>query len=337
MVDLSTDYLGLELASPLVPSASPLSRDLDSARRLEDAGAGALVMYSLFEEEVQHAEEATARFLHEQAIGFGEADSFLPEPDSYINEVDAYLEQLTRLKAALDIPVIASLNGVSDDGWVRYARLMEEAGADALELNVYYVAADIRQSAAEVESRYIEMLHALRQQVSLPVAMKLSSQFSSVGHLVGSLEAAGAAGVVLFNRFYQPDIDLETREVVPSLTLSSSHEALLRIHWAAILHGRTRLALAVSGGFHTAVDSLKAIMAGADVVQLCSVLLQQGPGELGRIHQGMREWMEEHEYGSIRQMRGCVSHRNAIDPAAYERANYVKVLENHASPRGVWR
>ncbi|RRQ21078.1 dihydroorotate dehydrogenase-like protein [Thiohalobacter thiocyanaticus] len=337
MVDLSTDYLGMELKTPLVPSASPLSRDLDSARRLEDAGAGALVMYSLFEEEVRQAEESTARFLHEQAIGFGEADSFLPEPDSYINNVDAYLEQLARLKAALDIPVIASLNGVSDAGWVRYARLLEEAGADALELNVYYIAADIHQSAAEVESRYIEMLHAVRQQVSLPVAMKLSSQFSSVGHLAGSLEAAGAAGVVLFNRFYQPDIDLETREVVPSLTLSSSHETLLRIHWAAILHGRTRLALAVSGGFHTAADSLKAIMAGADVVQLCSVLLQQGPEELGRIHQGMLEWMEAHEYDSVRQMRGCVSHRNAIDPAAYERANYVKVLENYTAPRGVWR
>lgn len=337
MADMSTEYLGLKLKNPLVPSASPLSRDLDAARRLEDAGASALVMYSLFEEEVQHAEEATARFLHEQAIGFGELDSFLPVPDDYCNEVDNYLDQLRLLKESLDIPVIASLNGISDDGWIRYARLMEEAGADALELNIYYVAADVTMSAAEVESRYVEMLHEVRQHVSLPIAMKLSSQFSSVGHLVKSLEAAGAGGVVLFNRFYQPDIDLETRDVLPSLTLSSPHEALLRVHWAAILYGRTNLSIGVTGGFHTFENSLKAIMAGSDVVQLCSVLLERGPEKLEQILRDMEAWMDENDYTSIQQMKGSVSHKHAIDPAAYERANYVRVLENYSSARGVWR
>jgi len=337
MVDLATEYLGLKLSNPLVPSSSPLTGDAATARRLEDAGAAAIVMPSLFEEEVRQSEESVARFLHEQAIGFGEADSFLPIPEECSTPLDEYLELLSALKASLDIPVIASLNGVSNDGWIRYGKQLEEAGADALELNVYYVAANVEESAAEVESRYVEMLYELRQHISLPVCMKLSSQFSSPGHFVRSLEASGARGVSLFNRFYQPDIDLVSREVLPKLDLSSPYESLLRIHWLAILHGRVNLSLAATGGFHGAEEVLKAIMAGADVVYLCAVLLKQGPGRLAVILDGIRRWLAEHEYDSLQQLKGSVSQEHAIDPAAYQRTNYVKLLEGYRSPEGIIR
>ncbi len=336
-MDLGTTFLGLKLANPLVPSASPLSRDLGMAKRLEDAGAAALVMYSLFEEEVRHDEEAAARFIHEQYTGFNEADDFFPVPDSYASIMDEYLEQLQALKQSLSIPVIASLNGVHDEGWIHYARELEQAGADALELNVYYVAGNIDESAAEVESRYVEMLYTVRQQVKLPVCMKLSPQFSSVGHFVKSLQAAGANGVTLFNRFYQPDIDLESREVSNTLTLSSSYESLLRIHWLALLYGRVQLDMSATGGFHRAEDCLKAIMAGASTVQLCSVLLQQGAEVLSTILQDMREWLEENEYETLDELRGSVSQQHAIDPAAYERLNYVELLHSHKNPAGIWR
>jgi dihydroorotate dehydrogenase (fumarate) len=337
MVDLATEYLGLKLSNPLVPSSSPLTGDAATARRLEDAGAAAIVMPSLFEEEVRQSEESVARFLHEQAIGFGEADSFLPIPEECSTPLDEYLELLSALKASLDIPVIASLNGVSNDGWIRYGKQLEEAGADALELNVYYVAANVEESAAEVESRYVEMLYELRQHISLPVCMKLSSQFSSPGHFVRSLEASGARGVSLFNRFYQPDIDLVSREVLPKLDLSSPYESLLRIHWLAILHGRVNLSLAATGGFHSAEEVLKAIMAGADAVYLCAVLLKQGPGRLAVILDDIRRWLAEHEYDSLQQLKGSVSQEHAIDPAAYQRTNYVKLLEGYRSPEGIIR
>jgi len=337
MVDLATEYLGLKLSNPLVPSSSPLTGDAATARRLEDAGAAAIVMPSLFEEEVHQSEESVARFLHEQAIGFGEADSFLPVPEECSTPLDEYLELLATLKASLDIPVIASLNGVSNDGWIRYGKRLEEAGADALELNVYYVAANVDESAAEVESRYVQMLYELRQHISLPVCMKLSSQFSSPGHFVRSLEASGASGVSLFNRFYQPDIDLVTREVLPKLDLSSPYESLLRIHWLAILHGRVNLSLAATGGFHGAEEVIKAIMAGADVVHLCAVLLKQGPGRLAVILEDIRRWLAQHEYDSLQQLKGSVSQQHAIDPAAYQRTNYVKLLEGYRSPQGVIR
>jgi dihydroorotate dehydrogenase (fumarate) len=337
MVDLATEYLGLKLSNPLVPSSSPLTGDAATARRLEDAGAAAIVMPSLFEEEVRQSEESVARFLHEQAIGFGEADSFLPIPEECSTPLDEYLELLSALKASLDIPVIASLNGVSNDGWIRYGKQLEEAGADALELNVYYVAANVEESAAEVESRYVEMLYELRQHISLPVCMKLSSQFSSPGHFVRSLEASGARGVSLFNRFYQPDIDLVSREVLPKLDLSSPYESLLRIHWLAILHGRVNLSLAATGGFHGAEEVLKAIMAGADAVYLCAVLLKQGPGRLAVILDDIRRWLAEHEYDSLQQLKGSVSQEHAIDPAAYQRTNYVKLLEGYRSPEGIIR
>ncbi|NLY13646.1 MAG: dihydroorotate dehydrogenase-like protein [Gammaproteobacteria bacterium] len=339
MIDLSTEYLGLKLKNPLVPSSSPLTGDLDSARELEDAGASALVLPSLFEESILASEAAAARFLHEQDIGFSEAGSFLPIPDDsiYRSELDEYLEYIQALKGSLSIPVIASLNGISTEGWTRYGKQLQEAGTDALELNVYYVAADIFESGAEVEARYLNVLRELKQHVTVPVTMKLSSQFSSVGHFVRSLQEAGAQGVSLFNRFYQPDIDLLTREVVPTISLSSSYENLLRIHWVATLFGKVDLSLAVTGGIHTAEDALKALMAGADVTHLCSVLLQQGPQVISEIEQGMRAWMAEHEYESVQQLKGSVCRDRAIDPSAYDRANYVQVMHSHRSAKGVWR
>ena len=337
MVDLATEYLGLKLSNPLVPSSSPLTGDSATARRLEDAGAAAIVMPSLFEEEVRRSEESIARFLHEQQIGFGEANSFLPVPEETATPLDEYLELLSTLKASLDIPVIASLNGISNDGWIRYGKQLEEAGADALELNVYYVAANIEESAAEVESRYVQMLYELRQHISLPVSMKLSSQFSSLGHFVRSLEGSGAKGVSLFNRFYQPDIDLVSREVLPKLDLSSPYESLLRIHWLAILYGRVNLSLAATGGFHGADEILKAIMAGADAVYLCAVLLKQGPEQIAVLLDEIRRWLEDNEYDSLQQLKGSVSQQHAIDPAAYQRNNYVKLLESYRSPAGVIR
>lgn len=339
MIDLSTEYLGLKLKNPLVPSSSPLTGDLDSVRELEDAGASAVILPSLFEESILASEAAAVRFLHEQDIGFGEAGSFLPMPDEsmYRSELDEYLQYIQTLKSSVSIPVIASLNGISTEGWTRYGQQLQEAGADALELNVYYVAANIFESGAEVEARYINVLRELKQHVTVPITMKLSSQFSSVGHFVRSLQDAGAQGVSLFNRFYQPDIDLLTREVVPTLSLSSSYENLLRVHWVATLFGKVDLSLAVTGGIHSADDALKALMAGADVTHLCSVLLQQGPQAVAEIEQAMRDWMTEHEYESVRQLKGSVCRDHAIDPSAYDRANYVQVMHSHRSARGVWR
>lgn len=329
MADLSTTYLGLKLANPLVPSASPLSRNLDDAKRLEDAGAPALVMYSLFEEEVRAEEERTARFLHHQQIGHAEADSFLPMPTRYSSRLDDYMNQLQALKATLDIPIIASLNGVSMNGWVDHGRELQEAGADALELNVYYIAADPKESGGEVEKRYLDLLRELKQHVTIPITMKLSDQFSSISRMVSELEAAGADGVALFNRFYQPDIDLDTLEVMPALELSTPAEALLRIRWVAILHGQVKLSLAVTGGFYSASDVLKAMLAGADVTHLCSVLLRHGQEHIGVILKDLQQWLEENEYDSLAQLKGSLSRRHAPDPAAFERANYLSVLHSY--------
>ena len=335
-MDLATTYLDLELKNPLVVSASPLSRSLDSARRLEDAGMAALVMYSLFEEELLNEQQALEHFMHARDIGFAEATSPLPVPGEYRSGLDDYLEQLHRLKEALAVPVIASLNGVSTNGWVEHGRQLQEAGADALELNVYHVAANADEDGAAVEARYVELLGELRKQVTIPIAMKLSPQFSALAALARRLADAGADGLVLFNRFYQPDIDLDSLEVVPSLKLSTPDELLLRMRWIALLRGRVDLSLAATGGVHGTEEVLKVLLAGADVAQMCSALLQHGPQHLTQTLDGLTRWLEEREYASLRQMIGSVSQQKSPDPAAFERANYMQILHDYTPPRGVW-
>lgn len=329
MIDLSTDYVGLRLKNPLVPSASPLTRDVGSVLRLEDAGAAAVVMYSLFEEELQAEDEQAMRFLLHGGLGHSEAESFLPDHGGWKSGLDAYLEQLMRLKRRLEIPVVASLNGTSLSGWVELGRELERAGADALELNVYHVAADPLVSGQSVEARYISLLAELRAQVEIPIVMKLSPYFSSLPHFIRDLEVAGARGVALFNRFYQPDIDLEHLRISHQLHLSYPDEALLRIRWLAILHGRVAVTLAATGGVHSHQEALKMLLAGADVVHLASALLQHGPGRLGDILADMRNWMEEKEYASVHQLKGSMSQKNLPDPTALERANYVQVIQGY--------
>jgi dihydroorotate dehydrogenase (fumarate) len=336
-IDLRTRYLGLELDNPFVPSSSPLSKDLDAAKKLEDHGAGALVMYSLFEEEVEDEESRAQDLTHFQDIGHGEASSYLPVHGELPSHRDQYLEQLRRLKESLDIPVIASLNGTTPGGWVRHAKVLEEAGADALELNVYHVAADIGETSEAVEQRVVDVLDAVRHEVSLPVGVKLSPQFSSLGNLVWRLEVAGAAGVALFNRFYQPNIDLEQLEVEQSLTLSSSAESLLAMRWIAILSGRVELSLAATGGVHTAEDVLRLCLCGADVTYLCSTLLANGPGRLDHIREGVLHWLEDNEYQSLEQLKGSMSQQNCPDPVAFERGNYIRILGSYRVPESVWR
>jgi dihydroorotate dehydrogenase (fumarate) len=336
MIDLSTDYLGLKLKNPLVPSASPLSKQLDTALRLEDAGASALVMYSLFEEELQAEEAMLDRFMLHADLGHGEADGFLPDHHQFKGALERYLEQLQRLKTRLSIPIVASLNGVTRSGWIDLGKAMQEAGADALELNVYHVAADMSASAEAVEARYVDLLFGLRQAVTLPIVMKLSPYFSSLPHFVKQLELSGAKGVALFNRFYQPDIELETRTLAHGLHLSTSEESLLRIRWLAILRGRVDLTLAATGGAHGYQEALKMLLAGADVVHLCSCLLQRGPDYLTDILAGMLTWMEAHEYESVVQLKGSMSQVNLPDPAAIERSGYVQVIKAFEVPRGVW-
>ncbi len=334
-MDLSTTYLGMTLKNPLVPSASPLSRSLETARLLEDSGAGALVMYSLFEEAVTAEEEAMVRFLHHQDTGFGEADSFLPDHMDFPGELDRYLEQVASLKATLGIPVIASLNGVTSGGWVEHAKEIQDAGADALELNVYYVAADITQSSGAVEERYTSLLEELKRHITIPINMKLSPAFSSVGNMVKRLEQAGADGVALFNRFYQPDLDIHNLRLVPSLRPSTSNEVLLPMRWIAILYGRTHLSLGATSGVHTAEDAIKLLLAGADVVHLCSLLLQKGPQQIRHLLTDIEQWMEQQGFDSISDVRGRLSQLNVPDPSGFERSNYIQVLDSFSSGKGV--
>jgi len=337
MIDLSTDYVGLKLKNPLVPSASPLTKDLDSALRLEDAGAGALVMYSLFEEELRAEEAMADRFLLHADLGHGEADGFLPDHGQFCNCLDLYLEQLQRLKQRLEIPIIASLNGVSLSGWVELGKEMQQAGADALELNVYHVAAEAIYSGDAVEARYVSLLSELRGSVNLPIIMKLSPYFSSLPHFVKQLEQAGARGVALFNRFMQPDIDLDNLRMVDQLHLSYPDEAMLRMRWISILRGRTPLTLAATGGVHGYQEVMKMLLAGADVVHLASCLLQHGPAKLTQILREMEAWMAEREYLSVAQLKGSMSQQNLPDPSAVARASYIGVIESFEPPRGVRR
>jgi len=334
-MDLSTHYLGLELNSPLVPSASPLSRSLDTCRQLEDAGAGAIILWSLFEEALTAETETSARFLSEQHTGFAEASGFLPNYHDFRPALETYLEHLRQLKETLGIPVIASLNGVTVGGWVAHARALEEAGADALELNVYYVAANPDESGAEVEGRYLGLLDALRHQISLPINMKLSPNFSSVAYMVKRLEAAGADGVALFNRFYQPDINLDNLRLQPALYPSTSPESLLAMRWIALLHGRVGLSLGATGGVHNAEDAVKLLLAGADVVHLCSLLLREGPGALRRVRAGIEGWMVDQGFDNLAEFRGRMSALAVPNPAEFERVNYIHVLDSYRASPGV--
>jgi dihydroorotate dehydrogenase (fumarate) len=334
-MDLTTQYLGMQLKNPLVPSASPLSRSIDDARRMEDAGAAAIIMYSLFEEAVTAEEETMVRFLHHQDTGFAEADSFLPHHYDFSNGQDRYLENLHGLKQALEIPVIASLNGTTPGGWITHAEEMEKAGADALELNIYQVAADMAVSGSEIEQRYIELLTQLRQQVSIPITMKLSPAFSALANMVRQLELAGAGGVSLFNRFYQPDINIDNLRLSACLHTSTSAESLLAMRWIAILHGRTQLSLGATGGVHSPQDAIKLLLAGADVVHLCSLLLERGPRAIAPILSGIETWMEEQGFESIEAFRGRVSQISVADPSEFERVNYVNIIDSFTISPGV--
>lgn len=325
-LDITTTYLGLHLKNPLVASASPLSKKIDTVRRLEDAGAAAIVMYSLFEEQIAHESHELHYYLERGTNSFAESLSYFPDMEYTMLGPEPYLEHLQRIKQAVDIPVIGSLNGVSSGGWLDYAHKIEQAGADALELNIYALPTDIALSATELEDSYIQLVRDVRAKVKLPLAVKLSPFFTSLPHIANRFAEAGADGLVLFNRFYQPDFDLQEMEVVPNLELSTSHELRLPLRWIAILYGRIATDFALTSGVHTAQDVLKAMMAGANVAMMASTLLHNGPGRLMHILNDMQEWMEEHEYESIRQMRGSMSQRAVADPTAYERANYMKAL-----------
>jgi dihydroorotate dehydrogenase (fumarate) len=328
-MDLSTTYLGLSLKNPIVPSASPLSHSLDGIKRLEDSGAAAVVMYSLFEEQIEHESAELEHYLSYGTESFAEALTYFPESDDYNLGPEEYVELLHKAKQSLGIPVIGSLNGISTGGWVRFAAKIEEAGADAIELNVYYIPTDPKLAGSDVEERYLDVLRAVKQAVKIPVAMKLSPFFSSMAGMAHRLDAAGVDGLVLFNRFYQPDIDLELLEVTPNVILSTPQALRLPLRWIAILHGRIKANLAATSGIHTTRDVLKMLMAGADVTMMCSELLKNGPGRIKEVLAELDQWMVEHEYTSVKQMKGSMSQKSIADPAAFERANYMKALNSY--------
>ncbi len=328
MIDLTTTYMGLTLKNPLVPSASPLSKSLDTMKRLEDHGAAAIVMYSLFEEQIEHESKELNHFLTYGAESYAEATSYFPDLGQYNLGPDLYLNHIRKAKAALSIPVIASLNGISKGGWTRYAKLMEEAGADGLELNVYHIPTDGFISSGAVEQMYLDLVREVKGTVQIPVAVKMMHFFSSIPNMAAQLDRAGADALVMFNRFYQPDIDLENLEVIANLTLSSSYELRLRLRWVAILFGQLVADMAVTGGVHTAEDVVKSMMVGAKVAQMASVLLHNGVAALSDILVDLQRWLETHEYESIQQMQGSMSQRHVANTAAFERANYMKVLNS---------
>ncbi len=334
-MELSTDYLGLKLKNPIVASSSPLTWELDSVLALQDSGAAAIIMPSMFEEQIKQEQEQMERFIHQQSLGHSEVESYHPGLMDYEEYLDKYTRRLHLLKTELDIPVIASLNGITDGGWVEYANELQQAGADALELNVYYIASNPEESSSSVEQRYIDVLTAVLKQTQIPVCIKLSSQFSSIIPLVKKLQQNGASGVSLFNRFFQPDIDLDTLNVVPSLKLSDSSSALLRIRWVAMLRQHIAMSLVITGGMHNAQDVLKGLLAGADVTCMCSALLENGPEHISQTLQQMIQWMEEKEYRSVEQLKGSLSYAKAINPSAFERANYLEILDSYSYAAGV--
>jgi dihydroorotate dehydrogenase (fumarate) len=333
-MDLSTNYMGLRLASPLMPGASPLLDNIDNAKRLEDAGAGALVMHSLFEEQIAGEQLGTIYQMEIYANSFAEAQSYFPDPKDFAFGPEQYLEQIGKLKKACGIPVIASLNGTTLGGWIEYAKQIAQAGADALELNVYHVATNPTETGEQVEQRVIDIARNIRNNISIPLAVKLSPFFSSMPNLCCKLDDLKIDGLVLFNRFYQPDIDLELLEAVPKLALSDPQELLLRLRWLAIIAPHVQASLACSGGAHSAEDAVKAIMTGASCVQVVSALLMHGIDHMKKILDGMKVWMEQNEYSSIRMMQGSMSLSRCPDAHAFERANYMRVLQSWRQQNG---
>jgi len=328
MIDLSTQYLGLKLKNPLVASASPLSKKVDTVKKLEDAGIGAVVMYSLFEEQIIHESHALDYFLSHGTESFSEALTYFPDMEHYNVGPDGYLDMIRKLKESVQVPVIASLNGISTGGWVDYACKMEQAGADALELNIYFLPTDLELEGIALEDAYVELVSSVRAQVKIPMAVKLSPYFTALPNFARKLVGAGANGLVLFNRFYQPDLDIETLEVVPDLVLSTSDELRLPLRWTAILYGRLQADLALTTGVHSVEDVVKATMAGARVSMMASELLSRGIGRVSEILADLEKWLETYEYHSIQQMLGSMSQQAVADPAAFERANYMKVLQS---------
>ncbi len=326
MPDLTTSYLGLSLKNPLVASASPLSKKIDSVQRLEEAGASAIVMYSLFEEQINHESRELDHFLNRGSHSYAEAISYFPDMTYYNMGVSAYLKHLEMVKRMVSIPVIGSLNGVSPGTWVEYAKQIEDAGADALELNIYYLPTDPILSSAALEESYVELVRNVRSEIKIPLALKLSPFFTSLPAIARRFVQAGADGLVLFNRFYQPDFDLENLEVVPNLELSNSSDLRLPLRWIAILYGRIETDFALTSGVHSHQDVIKAMMAGAKVVMLASELLAHGIGRLTELRRDLENWLEENEYSSIRQMQGSMSQKSVAEPAAFERANYLRAL-----------
>ena len=330
MIDFSTTYLGLKLRGPIVVSSTPLSDSLDTIRRMEDAGAAAVVLKSLFEEQLMLESRALDEDLTRGTESFAESLDYLPEQADYRVTQDVYLEHLRRAKEAVRIPILASLNGVTPGGWVRFAKEMEEAGADAIELNTYALATDKGRSAAEIELQLLELVESVCQAVKLPVSVKLSRSFTSIASLVDRLEQVGARGVALFNRFYQPDFDSETLEVRPSLHFSTSSELLPRLHWAAILYGQVNLDIAITGGVHTAADVLKSVMAGASMTMMASALHIHGVDHIRRVLADIQYWLERHEYDTLWGTRGCLSRKSVPDVSPFDRGNYIKTLSSYS-------
>ncbi len=330
-IDLSTRYLGLDLQHPIVASASPMTGSIDSLKRLQAAGVAAVVLPSLFEEQIEHEEMATHNLMLYGAELSPEAHGFFPEMQNYRTGPDQYLALIADAKRALSVPVIASLNGYTAGGWTSIARQIQDAGADAIELNVYFLAASVDDTSTEVEQRYVELVESVTRQVAIPVAVKVAPYFSAMANMAARLTKAGASGLVLFNRFLQPDIDLEELEVSPRLVLSTSDELRLALRWIAILRGRVGASLAATGGAHTPDDVTKLLLAGADCVMLASSLLTQGPGHVGALVRGVQTWLAERDYTSVAQMKGSLSQQSCPDPGAFERANYMKALKSYSS------
>ncbi|HAR63604.1 MAG: dihydroorotate dehydrogenase-like protein [Candidatus Margulisiibacteriota bacterium] len=329
MVDLSTEYMGLKLKNPLVASSSPLSQDMENLRRMEESGIAAVVMYSLFEEQITAESKELNRYLVQGTESFAESLTYLPDFGNYKIGPDDYLKHIENAKKLIGIPVIGSLNGVSTGGWTRYAKLIEEAGADALELNTYYLSTSTDITSGQIEKIYIDLVKNIRNSISIPIAVKLSPFFSSIPNMAFQLIEAGANALVLFNRFYQPDLDIEAEKVVPNLVLSTSEELRMRLRWVAILEDRIKTDMAITGGVHTVDDVVKSIMAGAKVAMMTSALLKNGISHITLLIEGLTRWLEEHHRRSVRHLQGVMSQRSVADPAAFERANYMKTLASY--------